>query len=415
MAISIIFDDGRGRLGPLTDLRSAGEVRTGALTTLERLSAVVESLTGAMLAALWVPQHIAPLAHERIDLPVNDDITLADDEDEDDVILANARCVLPPLSLDELKRGHAIAAPNGSIIAARLARDHALAFLRTGTLSKHIKATTDKEPRLLERPWDIIRFRDAAIDIDLAMLMHSGGETQGLPPGVTGINDEDLRISPDATVYPGVILDAESGPIVIDDNAIIRPGAIICGPAYIGEGATVLERAHIKPHTAIGPVCKVSGEIGGTIMQSFSNKSHDGHLGDAWLGEWINLGAGTTNSNLLNTYGEVAACAEPGAPQERTGLTFLGCILGDHVKTAICTRIMTGAVIGTGAMIATTAPANGPIERFAWRTDKSTQRFRWPRFEEAARAMMSRRGVEPSAPYLARLKELHHGDTESTE
>ena len=95
--------------------------------------------------------------------------------------------------------------------------------------------------------------------------------------------------------------------IVIADHAVIRPGATIIGPAYIGEHATVLERALIKAHTAVGPWCKVSGEVGGSIFQAYSNKGHEGHLGDSYVGEWVNLGAATTNSNLLNTYSEVVA------------------------------------------------------------------------------------------------------------
>ena len=108
-----------------------------------------------------------------------------------------------------------------------------------------------------------------------------------------------------------LVLDAERGPIRIDRGAVIRPGAVICGPCSIGREAVVVDRALIKPDTVIGPVCKVGGEVGGTIFQGYSNKSHEGHLGDSWEGKWVNFGAGTSNSNLLNTYGEVTMQLEP--------------------------------------------------------------------------------------------------------
>jgi bifunctional N-acetylglucosamine-1-phosphate-uridyltransferase/glucosamine-1-phosphate-acetyltransferase GlmU-like protein len=168
----------------------------------------------------------------------------------------------------------------------------------------------------------------------------------------------------------------------------------------------VLERATIRPNTVIGPYCKVAGEVSGVIFQGFSNKAHDGFLGDSWLGEWVNLGAGTTNSNLLNTYGEVIALGSPGGSYERTGEQFLGAIIGDHVKTAICTRIMTGAVIHTGAMLAQTAAVTGCVGPFAWCTDEGVKQYRPAKFIEVAKAAMARRGVVPSAGYLSTVSEL---------
>jgi acetyltransferase-like isoleucine patch superfamily enzyme len=181
----------------------------------------------------------------------------------------------------------------------------------------------------------------------------------------------------------------------------------------VGPHSTVLERATIRQHTAIGPWCKVNGEVGGTIFQGYANKAHDGYLGDSWMGEWVNLGAGTTNSNLLNTYGEIVSRATPDGKNERTGENFLGAVIGDHVKTAICTRIMTGSVLHTGSMFATTAPVSGCVGAFTWATDDpdtgrpSHRPYRLDKFGEVMRAAMARRKVEPSEAYLRRLAELH--------
>ena len=216
-----------------------------------------------------------------------------------------------------------------------------------------------------------------------------------------------------ARLGPNVVLDAEHGPIRIGERAVIRPGSIICGPCAVGRDATIVDRALIRPATVIGPVCKVGGEVGGTIFQGYSNKSHDGHLGDSWVGKWVNFGAGTNNSNLLNTYGEIACRLTPEASIRKTGRIFLGAIVGDHVKTSIMTRIMTGAVIGTGAMIATTAAPPPAVRRFAWLTDRGEQTFRFEKFLATARAMMKRRDREPSEAYVDALRALYERSTKA--
>ena len=147
--------------------------------------------------------------------------------------------------------------------------------------------------------------------------------------------------------------------------------------------------------------------MGGTIFQGYANKAHEGHLGDSWVAEWVNLGAGTTNSNLLNTYDDVIARGLEGSQRKRTGLTFLGAILGAHVKTAICTRLMTGSVVGCGAMIASTAAPPTTVAPYAWITDSGESLYRFDKFLEVARRVMHRRGARPSDPEIIRLRSIH--------
>lgn len=396
MATAVVFDDAWPGLGPLTDLRPSFCVRTGALLTVERLAIILKAAAATNLNAAWVPTDFAPLAREQVRLPVNDWSALAA---EKSILVVNGRCVSPPTEVRALKPSEALTA-DGAIVAALLTQNDAKRFLDTLTLPPAVK-TRETDAAMLHHPWDVIRHRDAALDIDLEAL--AARKTQPLPPGVIGISDENIHISPDALVYPSVVLDAEAGRIVIDDGAIVRPGAIIIGPAYVGPGSTVIDRALIKPHTAIGPVCKAAGEVGGCIFQGFSNKAHDGHLGDSWVGEWVNFGAGTTNSNLLNTYAEVIAQTEPNAKRIKTGLTFLGCIVGDHVKFAILTRIMTGSVFGTGSMIAAMNPPTS-VARFEWLTDDRRQPYRFEKFINVAQTAMSRRKVEITRAYEDRLR-----------
>jgi hypothetical protein len=176
---------------------------------------------------------------------------------------------------------------------------------------------------------------------------------------------------------------------------------------YVGPGTVVAPGALLKPRTVFGQRCRAAGEVGGTIFHGDSNKAHDGHLGDALVGRWVNLGAGTVNSNLLNTYGEVSMRVDGDAPLERTGRQFMGCILGDHVKTAIGTRIMTGTTIGTGAMIACSVPPPSCTPRFAWLTDDGQKVHRLDRFLSTAEIVMKRRGESLQPAERAAIQALH--------
>lgn len=402
--MALFFDDGLESLSPLTDLRASFDVRTGALTTLERWR---EALNLTRIA-LTVPPQLADITRERHrDALVNAQEPLPNEP----FLLVNGRCVIPPLVVTDLAPGQVVNDTNGEPMVARVDGPRAMALLsgRDGNLLERASLIP---VRSLTRPWSIRTHRDAALAFDLEML---GRRLDvALPPtGVTLIGTHRFSMARHATVLPGVIIDLSQGPVVIDEHAVIRPGAILIGPCYVGPHSTVLERATIRPGTAIGPTCKVNGEVGGTIFQGLTNKAHDGYLGDSYVGEWVNLGANTTNSNLLNTYGEVIATQRPGASYERTGETFLGATIGDHCKFAICSRLMTGCVLHTGSMFATTAPVSGCVGRFTWATDAGSRSYRLDKFLEVMRAAMSRRKLEPTAAYLKRLAELHAAASKS--
>jgi len=386
----VLWDDALARLGPLTDTRSAHDVRTGALTLRERME--MAGIQG-ILAAAEVGE--AGLREAQTNLPLG----------ADEAIVVSSSCVAHPESLAAVERGRCVVdARSGRFVAGRLGREEIPSILEKSFLEGSERS---EAPCLLERPWDVIRHRDATLAMDLSLVLKSDRWMRQAPQGVVLIGEGRVAIDPSADVLPTAVLDSSSGPIVIERNAVVRPGAILCGPAYIGPHSTVLDRTLIKANTAIGPVCKVAGEVGGSVFQGYANKAHDGHLGDSWVGEWANLGAGTTNSNLLNTYGEITARVEPGASRERTGLTFFGAIVGDHVKTAISTRIYTGTILGTGAMIASTAPPDASTPAFAWVTDGGVKTFRVDKFLDVAKTAMGRRNVELSAGMEQTLRDLH--------
>lgn len=397
----VIFDDSatprtlRTYLSPLTDLRPCFDVRTGVLTTRER----IEKTLKTNAAAIWVPERLLEITQERETIPVN---RLPS---SDDILLINGRWMLT--ATPKLKQGETLMSHEGEVLAARMSRADAEAFLREGAArndSELLDGRTFDSALVLRRPWDVIRFRDEMIAFDLKGIRLVDAAVLGDEASIIG--DHPIEAHRTASIGPQVVLDGTLGPVVIDQRATIRPGAILCGPCYVGHDSIVVDRAHIKPNTVIGPVCKVGGEVGGTIFQGYSNKSHEGHLGDSWVGEWVNFGAGTTNSNLLNTYSEITMRAVPDSPREKTGLHFLGCIVGDHVKFAILTRIMTGTVIGTGAMIARSAPPPATVSPFAWMTDDGEHKYRMTRFLEVAETMMKRRRIEMTEHYAQAIRAL---------
>jgi UDP-N-acetylglucosamine diphosphorylase/glucosamine-1-phosphate N-acetyltransferase len=395
----VIFDDGRGRFGPMTDLRACFEVRTGMLTTAGRLAAARPESLGAY----WVPQRLAAVVAERADAPVNQL------PDAKDILCVNGRWRLPSRDL-ALKRGQAaLEQDTEHVVAARLAREDAERFLATGALPDGVETQPAGHELLYVYPWDVLSMLSEAIcrDIDAVRILDAKVPSDE----ATVVGPHPVEVHRSARLYPNVVLDAERGPIAIRERAVIRPGAVISGPCSIGRDSVIIDHASVKPNTVIGPMCKIGGEVGETVFQGYSNKAHDGHLGGSWVGKWVNFGAGTDNSNLLNTYGEISMRLEPDGPMSRTGLTYLGAVVGDHVKFAIGTRIMTGAVVGTGAMIATTSPPPSTVRRFAWLTDKGESVFRFDKFMDTVVTVMTRRDQVPSRPYEQALRDLHERAT----
>ena len=268
-----------------------------------------------------------------------------------------------------------------------------------------LKHVSDEEETIVEHPtiqspWDILEHLPTLIEHDLQHTKPLFSEYEAKSFG-----DHRIDVHPGASLLPGVVLDASMGAIRIEEGAVIHPNAVLIGPCWIGKESRVYEHTLIRMNTSIGPMCKVSGEIGGTIFQGYSNKCHTGHLGDSVIGEWVNFGAGTSNSNLLNTYGEVIVTNLDGK-RYKTERQYVGCFIGDHVKFAIETRIMTGTIVGTGAMIASSAPVPSPTQRFAWLTDKGERQYQIEKFLDVAKTVMKRREQELDSATEAMLRSL---------
>ncbi|MFA7626651.1 MAG: hypothetical protein WCZ17_06340, partial [Candidatus Kapaibacterium sp.] len=200
----------------------------------------------------------------------------------------------------------------------------------------------------------------------------------------------DIRIGNNVKISPSVVIDASEGKVLIDDDVKIMPQATILGPCFIGKGTTVKIGAKIYGETSIGPMCKVGGEIENTIIHAFSNKQHEGFLGHSYIGEWVNLGADTNNSDLKNTYGEINMILPH--KEVKSGRIFLGLMCGDHTKSGINTMFTTGTVAGTCAILVKEWFLPNFIKSFSWGGKSNSPAFRFHKAIETAKIVMQRRG-----------------------
>jgi glucose-1-phosphate thymidylyltransferase len=190
-------------------------------------------------------------------------------------------------------------------------------------------------------------------------LQITGDNLQHLIAGGEYRQDQDgVFLGRDVRIGPYVVMDTQAGPIVLDHGVVVASHGYLRGPIYLGQDAVVVEHSSIKGPVAAGRQTKLAGEITASIIDSDSNKAHHGFLGHSYLGSWVNLGAGTTTSNLKNTYGEINV--DYRGRKVATGMQFLGCMVGDYAKTAINTSIFSGKRVGVASMLYGTVTGNVP-------------------------------------------------------
>ena len=251
------------------------------------------------------------------------------------------------------------------------------------------------DAKVIHYPWDLISNNGEQIISDFNLLTSKvdGSKIKGkIYAGAHLINEDKIFIDEGAKVKPGVVLDAENGPIYIGKDAKIFPNAVIEGPAFIGNKSAIKIGAKIYENTSIGEVCKVGGEVEESIIHSYSNKQHDGFLGHSYLGMWVNLGAGTNNSDLKNNYGSVKVIIN--GEQVDSGSMFVGLTMGDHSKAAINTMFNTGTVVGVSSNIFGAGFPKKYVPSFAWGGSDSTTSYDVEKALDVARKVMARRNIK---------------------
>ncbi len=244
----------------------------------------------------------------------------------------------------------------------------------------------------IEHTWDIFSKNHEAITRDYKLLTE-GRTSQPIPETTVAFYPENIFIEEGAEL-PLCSLNAKEGPIYIGKNAEIMEGAMIRGPFALCENATVKMAAKIYTGTTIGPYCKVGGEVNNSVLFGYSNKGHDGFLGNSVIGEWCNLGADTNTSNLKNNYDQVRLWDYETESFSRTGLQFCGLMMGDHSKCGINTMFNTGTVVGVSANIFGSGFPRNFIPSFSWGGASGTTTYKTNKAFETAKIVMSRRGEE---------------------
>lgn len=218
------------------------------------------------------------------------------------------------------------------------------------------------------------------------------------------LNPERIFIGEDVVIEPNVVLNAQDGPIFLDNRSVIMANVMIKGPSYIGKASIIKAGAKIYPGTTIGKFCKVGGEIDESIIQAYSNKQHDGFLGHSYIGEWVNIGADTNNSDLKNNYAPVKVYLYPKDKVVDTTLQFFGVIVGDHSKTGINTMFNTGCVIGIGCNLYGADLFSGFVPSFSWGTADNLVEYQFEKFIETARIVKARRRLDLASQEIDLLK-----------
>ncbi len=265
-------------------------------------------------------------------------------------------------------------------------------------LDRSLPLRDEESLRTLDYPFDLVKSQMELFPANIAHRIANGAYTE-VQPGVFAGKDVAL---PKTAVFH-----ADEGPIVLDDGVKVHDFTYFVGPLYVGPGSRIIERSSLKEFTCTGRTCKIGGEVEASIIESYTNKQHHGFLGHAYVGSWVNMGAGTSNSDLKNSYGKVRL--EHRGKRLETGMQFFGCVIGDFSKTAINTSVFTGKIVGVNSMLYGYVGQNVPsFCNYAKSFDQITE----VPVEMAVRTqqrMFARRGVEQTQDdidLLAKVFEL---------
>jgi UDP-N-acetylglucosamine diphosphorylase/glucosamine-1-phosphate N-acetyltransferase len=244
----------------------------------------------------------------------------------------------------------------------------------------------------INRVWDIFQKNDVALKLDFENITQNR-VSQNLSKTVTVIGDKNLIFLEEGAKAEACIFNTTSGPIYLGADSEVMEGSAIRGPFSLGEHSALKLNTKIYGATSIGPHCKIGGEVNNTVVFAYSNKAHDGFLGNSVIGEWCNLGADTNNSNLKNNYGAVKLYNYFQKKSIDTGLQFCGLIMGDYSKSGINTMFNTGTVVGVGSNIYGGGFPSTNIPNFSWGGSEGFESYRLDKLYETAEIVFERRGL----------------------
>ncbi len=363
-----LFDDLqiREQLLPFTYTRSIADIRIGITTILEKWISFFESSTFYIKTEDYLQMRYISCSTSSL--------------------FINA-CVIPDEALFT-----AISALKDDQYLTKGQYTIAIANTDSMNLSDKVAVEYSGEVLTIEQPWDIFKKNEAVLTADFYRLT-KGRVSQPLSTTNTLIGDASRIFIEEGATIEAAVLNTNTGVIYIGKEAEIMEGTVVRGPLAMCEHSAIKLAGKIYGATTLGPHVKVGGEVNNSVIFGYSNKGHDGFLGNSVIGEWCNLGADTNNSNLKNNYGEVKVWSYAKANEINTGLQFCGLMMGDHSKCGINTMFNTGTVVGVSANIFGAGFPPKHIPSFSWGGAEEMVDFDFEKAMEVAERMMERRHI----------------------
>ena len=343
----ILFDDSRlETLKPLSYTQPVGALRIGILTFQERWEKLLGKLPSLISADYLAAKYPTTVKSENILINSG--------------VIASSELTKNILQLDKRQE---LRSNKGTLLAIYLTDEEVNKYRYDGVFPSNEKIIFDNDVIEIKHPWDIFIHNATALNFDFQLITHKK-KSQPLNSN-NRITDNIIFLEEGAKVNHS-ILNSESGPIYIGKNAEVMEGCMIRGPFALGEGSTLKMGTKIYGATTFGPHCKVGGEVSNSVIQGYSNKGHDGFLGNSVLGQWCNLGADTNGSNLKNNYSSVRVWSYEEEKLIDSNQQFVGLIMGDYSKCSINTMFNTGTVVGVNANIFGSGFPPKFIPSFSW-------------------------------------------------
>ena len=418
MKIAVFEDQFVSNLNPLTLTRPSFALRCGPSLLYEKvLKAFPNEDLYLFMREELCEVFTAKTQHKEKVKAVNDLKAL----EGDDVLFLNGRWIVDRSLISE---GEEVVATHGdAVVYAYLKKTTVKKALENSDSIEKLLSWARKEvgekqvdaAGLINYPWDLVNQNPEEIKKEFREFKRLGGvspkEFRGLE--IVG-SEEDVFIAKGAKIYPNVVFDTSGGPVIVDEGAIVFPFSVVFGPSYIGKDSWVVG-GKIREGTTIGPVCRVGGEVEESIIHGYSNKYHDGFLGHSYVGEWVNIGALTTTSDLKNDYSNVEVYVN--GKLVDTGSIKVGSFIGDHTKTGIGTLLTTGTSIGVMCnLLSSGEPLPKYIPSFIWYVrGKMSKGLGLKPMLETAKIVMSRRKVQMTEAEEKLFRRLYEETKEERE
>lgn len=396
--VIIYEDEAYRKLYPITYLRPTFGILCGFGNLVHRVSRILPDARVNLIARRQLEEFLKFYFPECV----------VNEPPENGGLFLNGRCLNLPGAILK-SQGQKVFRSRGAVVGFRTDGEIAL-DPESGVVAQRAIAelteqmsVDDVEVMVLEHPWDLIRYNPELLGEDFQTF--GGGGVDGDVDTLAVVYGDAslLSIGPGSKVEAFCVLDLRGGPVVIGDEVTISSHSVVQGPCYIGNGSRV-QSAQVRAGTSMGPSCQVSGEVECTVFQGWSNKQHLGYMGHSWIGEWVNLGAGTNNSDLKNNYQSIRVGPEDSAVD--TQMLKLGCFVADHSKTGIGCLLNTGAIVGPFCSLLGGSVSPRYVPPFSWQGPNGLEEYRLDKAISTARVVMSRRSVEMSDAYERLVRNL---------